>query len=315
MLPRLTLLFLALLVGTVSVADPMPPAQQIIQQMSEANHKINYSGTFIYNRHGHMDTMRIIHRADGDDIQERIIALTGSAREVVRNNRFVTCVIPDNATVLVEKSNPRQFNIHRFPEQVDRISDYYTFSIAGQERVANRSAWVVDVKPKDEYRYGYVLWVDLDTKLLLKSELKNKDNVLLEQFIFTELEIMEEISDKWLEPDEVDPSYIWHDNSVTTTAVPDEGAISWQATWLPNGFVINDQNQTPMQHLVYSDGLALVSIFIEQLEQPKSVVTGPSSIGGINVFSAIFDSHLITAIGEVPEDTVRLIAQSISARN
>ena len=318
MLPRLSLLFLILLpVLTFAVDQTPPPAQQLIRQMSEANHKLNYEGIFIYRRQGAIDTMRIIHKIDENNVRERIVSLTGFAREVIRDKDSVTCILPDDESVMVEKSNPRQFKISQLPEQIAKVSEYYTFSIAGQDRVANRPTWVVDILPKDDYRFGYQLWIDVGSKLLLKSELKNKEGLLLEQFFFAKLEIVENIPDEWLKPGISGVGYIWYDNSSEDSPLH-KGDVSWEATWMPDGFVMSDQekqsvseSQPPVEHLMYSDGLALVSVFVEKLDKSVNIVTGASSMGGVNTFSTMMDSYLITAVGEVPRDTVKLFAESV----
>jgi len=314
---RFLFLLLILVSGSSFATDQMPPAQQLIRQMSEANHKLNYEGVFIYRRQGRMDTMRIIHKVGENGIQERIVSLTGFAREVIRDKNSVTCFLPDDESVMVEKSTPRQFKISQLPEQINKVSEYYTFSIAGQDRVANRPTWVVDIVPKDDYRYGYQLWIDLESKLLLKSELKNKEGVPLEQFFFAKFQIVDEIPDEWLKPEISGVGYTWHDNSSDDFPVH-KGDVSWKATWMPDGFVMSDQekqsveeSQMPVEHLMYTDGLAMVSVFVEKIDKPVNVVTGPSSMGGVNTFSTMTDSYLITAIGEVPRDTVMLFAKSV----
>ncbi len=317
--PSLSFLFLPLMLLSVALSadDQMPPAQQLINQMSQANYELNYEGVFIYRRHGKMHTMRIIHKVDENGVQERIVSLTGFAREVIRNKNSVICILPDDESVMVAKSNPGQFKISQLPEQIGKVSKYYNFSIAGQDRVANRPAWIVNIVPKDKYRYGYQLWIDLESKLLLKSELKNKEGESLEQFFFAKLQIMEDIPDEWLKPEISGAGYTWYDNSSDEVPVHN-GDISWEATWMPDGFAMSDhekqtvnESQMTVEHLMYSDGLALVSVFVEKLDKPGNIVTGPSSMGGVNTFSTMTDSYLITAIGEVPQDTVKLMAKSV----
>lgn len=313
-----SLSILLILISASSFAvDQTPPAQKLIRQMSEANSELNYEGVFIYRRQGKMDTMRIIHKVDENGIQERIVSLTGFAREVIRDKNSVTCILPDDESVMVEKSSPRQFKISQLAEKISKVSEYYIFSIAGQDRVANRPAWIVDILPRDDYRYGYQLWIDLETKLLLKSELKNMKGALLEQFFFAKLQIIEEIPDEWLKPEISGVGYTWHDNSSEDFPLH-KGNISWKATWMPEGFVMSDQekqsideSQMPVEHLMYSDGLAMVSVFVEKLDKSVNVVTGASSMGGVNTYSTMTNSFLITAVGEVPQDTVKLFAKSI----
>lgn len=297
----------------------MPPAQQIIHQMLEANRRVSYEGVFVYRHHNEMDTMRIIHKVDGNNIQERIISLTGPPREVIRKKDMVTCILPDNESVMVEKRRPETLKINQLPEKILKASAYYTFSIAGQGRVADRPAWIIDILPKDEYRYGYQLWVDLETKLLLKSELRNKKGSPLEQFFFANLQIKKTIPDELLEPDMSGVSYNWYDNSADNLVAD---SVSWKAAWAPDGFVMQDhekiasnQQNTSVTHLVYSDGLAVISIFIEKLKGTQKVVTGASKLGGINTFITVIDGYIVTAISEAPKDTVKLFAESVTTVN
>ena len=309
-----------LLTPSVFANEAMPLAQQLVNQMSQANRELNYEGIFTYRRHGRMDTMRIIHKAGPEGVRERLVSLTGFAREVIRDKRAVTCILPDDQSVLVEKSSANQFSV-KLPEPIETISAYYDFAIAGQQRVAGRSAWVVKIVSKDEYRYGYQLWIDLDTKLLLKSELKNLAGKLLEEFSFAKIRIMDSIPEEWLRSSvAIGVDYTWHDNvDKAANASPKQGnSFAWKAAWLPDGFIISDQdkqaigaNNMLVDHIMYSDGLATVSVFIEKLEKNLGVVKGSSSMGGVSVFSTIVDSHLITAMGEVPQNTVKLIARSI----
>ncbi len=312
--------FLILASKSLFAVDEVLPVKQLIRQMSEANHKLSYEGILIYQHQGKVDAMRIIHKVDEDEIQERIVSLTGFAYEVLRNKNSVTYIFPDDESVMVEKSRPRQFNISQLSEQMSKVSGYYTISIAGQDRIANRSALVVDILPKDDYRYGYQLWIDLKSKLLLKSELKNREGIALEKLFFAELKIVEEISDELLKPEISGAGYTeytWHDNS-SKNFLMHEGDASWKATWAPDGFTMSSKekqssgkNETPIEHLIYSDDMAMISVFIEKLDKSEDVVTGFSSIGGVNTFSTISNGHLITAIGEVPKDTVKLLAKSI----
>ncbi len=318
MLSRCIFLLLILHPAVSFSADQMSLAQELMRQMSAANHELNYEGFFVYRRQGNMDTMRIIHKVDENGIQERIISLTGYAREVIRDKDSVTCFLPDDGSVMVKKSNSRHFQITRLPEHIGKVSEYYTFAIAGQDRVADRPAWIVDILPKDKYRFGYQLWIDLASKLLLKAELKDKQGTPLEQFFFAKLQILDEIPDAWLKPEISGVGYTWHDNSSDELPM-DKSYISWKATWMPEGFTISDhekqtveESQMPLEHLTYSDGLALISIFVEKLGESVKTVTGPSSMGGINTFSTMMGKYLITVVGEVPQDTVKLVAKSVS---
>lgn len=314
----LPLLFLPLAVFScvASADDKMLPAQKIIKQMSEANRNFNYEGDFVYHYQGEIHNARIIHKAGISGIQERIISLTGFAREIIRNGNSVTCILPDIESVMIEKSGTIKFSISSLAERIVKAAQYYVFSLSGQERIAGRASWIIDITPKDEYRYGYQLWIDLDTKLLLKSQLKNEKNQLLEQFFFVNLEILDEIPDERLRPVLAGGEYTWYDNSSNTVLINASEAF-WKASWAPEGFFMNSwgrqstNNSGYIEHLMYTDGLTLISIFIEKFEEPQPMVTGHSGFAGVNAFSTMPDGYLITAIGEVPSGTVESFAKSI----
>ncbi len=321
--------FLLFIFVTVSLApqagaESALQAERLLSQTVKANHTLNYEGTLIYRRPGVMDTMRIIHKVDENGVRERITLLTGSAREVVRTKDSVMCILPDTESVMIEKNTPGKLSLSQLPGQIAKASEYYSYVVVGRSRVANRLAWVVDITPVDEYRFGYRLWIDAETKLLIKSELRNDRDQALEQFFFVGLHILEYIHDDKLIPELSDKVNMYGRYGESAGTIPAVGGESgaWRANWLPDGFDIVGRekqaagdNPAAFQHLMYSDGLALVSVFIEKINQDASAATGFSGIGGVNTFSMIDDNVLITAIGEIPRDTIKQIAQSMTPMN
>lgn len=297
-------------------AESASQAQALINEMSHAVRTLNYDGIFIYRRNRQIDTLRLIHKTDESGEYERLVSLSGMAREVIRNNRTVTCIFADHQQVLVEKRRPRNY-IAQLPEPIERIGTHYTFSIGGEDRVAGRDARVVSIVPRDLYRYGYQLWIDKQNKMLLKSELRNKSGIPLEQIMFTQIELPADISDELLKPGFSGEGYTWyHTASAEERLSPEKG--SWQVTWLPGGFTLSDHEKQslvasgdPVDHLVFTDGLASVAVFIEKLRDPPEVNVGPASMGGINAFSKFTDGYQVTAVGEVPQATVQRMANSV----
>lgn len=294
-----------------------PRAQDLINEMSRASRQLNYDGIFVYSRGARMDTMRIIHKSDSEGEHERMVSLTGHAREVIRDNKSVTCIFPDNQAVMVEKSRPRKFVTAKLPEPIEKVADYYSFSVAGRDRVAGRSTWVINIKPKDDFRYGFQLWVDEETKLLMKSELKDISGKPIEQILFTQLQVVDHIPDRLLKPAISGKGYTWY--YASTEELPLHSATHvWSVMDLPAGFVMNDyekqsidENSMPVEHLIYSDGLATVSVFIEKVEDSPDVMRGASRMGGVNTFATYSSGYQVTAVGEVPQKTVQLMANSV----
>ncbi len=314
---------LALLFGSVSVAysdDTAPDPQVLIDEMSKASRELNYDGVFIYRLGKQMDTMRIIHKSGTDGAIERLISLTGHAREVIRDKDQVRCYFPENKEVVVEKSRLGKLISTYLPHPIESISDFYIFEIAGEDRVAGLDAWIINIRPIDKYRYGYQLWIDKKSRLLLKSDLKNQLGVTLEQIMFAQLNVLNEIDDALLEPSVSGKGFTWHHVGNNTNVDVATNDKQWKATWMPAGFAMSEQSREPMitshmpvDHLIYSDGLAMVSIYVEKINQQPDANTGHSSFGGVNTYATHTDGYQITAVGEVPTTTVKLMATSVKS--
>ena len=299
-------------------ADTSGQARQFINEMSRAGRQLNYDGIFVYRHGSRMETMRLIHKADGTKEQERLVSLTGFAREVIRDSASVTCFFPDNQAVMVEKSRPKKFLSTQLPEPIEKIAGYYAFSVGGKDRVAGRSTWVVNIVPRDDYRYGYQLWIDEETKLMLKSELKDDSGWPVEQILFTNIAFLPEVPPELLKPAISAKGYTWYNNSAAGTLVAATDKSAWELTTLPGGFMLSSRekqeagaNSMALEHMVFSDGLAMVSVFIEEVKALNHPEARPTKIGGVNAFATYIDGYQITAVGEVPLKTVRLMANSV----
>ena len=317
-LSRLLIFLLVNTAGTAGAAEADEPvsAQQLINNMSHALSTLNYDGIFIYQRGRQMDSMRLIHKSGSDGEFERLISLTGYPREVIRNDKSVTCIFPDNQSVMVEKSRPEKL-VSPLPDSIETIAANYTFAIAGEDRVTGRQAWIIHIIPKDRFRYGYQLWIDKDSNLLLKSELRNKAGVPLEQIMFTQLEVLDTVPDSLLKPSLSGTNYTWYENTPGEVSKK-SGESRWKVTWMPSGFSMQDyekqtvdNDESSVEHMIYTDGVAMVSVFIEKPRKDLSVSVGPSRLGSVNAFARSFNGYQVTAVGEVPQATVRGMANSV----
>ncbi|MGH8568375.1 MAG: sigma-E factor regulatory protein RseB domain-containing protein, partial [Gammaproteobacteria bacterium] len=166
-------LWLALLTGAVwpaAAVESGREARMLLTKMSEATRSLSYHGTFVSIRGSRVAMMRIVHRGGADGERERLISLMGPAKEVIRRNDEVTCIFPRDRAVVVDKRPPRQFLGATLSRPVETLAAYYDFSVLGGDRIAGRPASVLGIAPKTPDRYGYRLWVDSESDLLLKSE-------------------------------------------------------------------------------------------------------------------------------------------------
>ncbi|HEX7029652.1 MAG TPA: MucB/RseB C-terminal domain-containing protein [Gammaproteobacteria bacterium] len=287
-----------------------------LEQMETALETIDYRGTFVYIHGDEAETMLVFHRVGPDGTRERLVSLNGSAREVLRNDDEVKCILPDDKVVFVEKRHEGGTLAQGIPLNAVRNSEHYEFELQGTGRIAGRQAQLVAIKPRDEFRYGYHLWLDEQTALPLRSELINDAGEPVEKMMFTEIEIGADIDDRLLEPSVSGEDYTWHVSGGEEKAVAETGTpVKFNA--LPPGYEIvsaetRKEDERPSWHLVISDGLASVSVFAEPLVEGKPSLAGLSTLGAVNAFGVRLDEHHITVVGEVPEATVTAIGEAAS---
>lgn len=314
------LLFLTLLcIPVLSSATELGEVQKLLKKMQHAAHMQNYDGTFVYNQgESKLSAMRIIHSADKKGERERLVSLDNVGREVIRNTKNVICILPDRNAVVVEKGRPPVQFPPSFPDKLDHLKGNYSFEIEGEEKVAGQLAHKLIVKPNDNYRYGHRLWIDKKTGLLLKTHLVNEQGRLVEQFMFTHIKYMDSVPAKLLKPS-IDSSKFqrFESNNMKPKTKPVKHSLSWQVTKLPPGFKRDYQrrlkmptSRTPSNQLVFSDGLASISVFIEDnMDDPNLV--GRTNMGAVNAHGKTFKNYHVTAVGEVPHATVKMVSESV----
>lgn len=303
--------------GQVSSQDN---AHRWLNEMSSALQSLNYDGTFVYLHDGKLETMRIVHQTGEHGEMERLVSLTGSPREVLRDDRIVTCIMADSKSVTVGQRRPRQpFPV--VPKDLDSLSRYYQLQELGEDRMAGYVSRIISITPRDRFRYGYRFWIDTGNYMLLKSDLIDADGEAIEQVMFTHLSVTNSIPVTALQPSLTGDGYSWTRQGVDShhpAARP--GSPDWVVKRLPVGFELTDFQRKPMrkdgasvEHMVFSDGLATMSVYVEKLGPDDKVFQGLSNMGAMNAYGAVVDDHQVTVIGEVPPATVQMVASSVGA--
>lgn len=292
-------------------------AMQWLADMSRALQERDYRGTFVYVHNGRLEAMEIVHQAAEDGEHERLLALNGEPREVIRTPEGVTCILPNSKAVMVDRSLPHSPVPDAFSRNLEKIAQHYVLSMDGSDRVSGLACRVISVKPRDNFRYGYRLWLAEDTRLPVKFELMSPDGVALEQMMYTHLEVLDELPDALLEPALDGREFRQIGAEHAEKSLPRQ-ASEWQVGWLPDGFVQTHHTQHAMpsakelvEHLVYSDGLATVSVYVEHMRPVRERLDGLSTMGAVNAMGRALDDHQITVVGEVPAETVTRIAESV----
>lgn len=312
-------LLLVSLVPQAFAADAAPSPRQWLERMSQAAHRLDYDGTFVYSHDGHMQTMRIVHSSHDGKERERLVSLSGPPREVMRDNDRVTCILPDDNAVVEASTGPARRLPIDLPSRLETLERYYNFSDAGSERIAGHDTRKILITPLDRYRYGHALWLHQDKGLLLRSELYNEEGRVIEQLMYTALEFHDQLPAGLLEPETRGRDVVWQ--RATPQAEWYDGAERWTVGQLPPGFVLENRRHHAMagdaqvEHLLFSDGLASVSVFIEQAGEQGEGLVGSLRLGAVNTFTRNLRGYSITVMGEVPLLTAQRIAESVSLRD
>lgn len=291
-----------------------------LKTMAFAAHQTNYSGTFVYQDGvgGHVEVSRITHISDAEGEHERLEGLNGARREIVSSNNQVWLFLGDRKVRIERRHGERTFPA-LLPEQISILKENYQIKQAEEDRVAGFHVHAVVFQPKDNLRYTHKMWAHSESGLLLKAVVLDERAHIIEQYAFTQLSLGGNVNRTWIERDISAPS-IFKKNEITPVVKP-RGELKptdWQIDALPAGFKkimetcrpMRDKTR-PVTHLVFSDGLAGISVFIEDLAGREDVNSGLSSQGAIQIYSRISGDKLITVVGEVPPRTVIQVADSV----
>lgn len=307
---------LAQAIGQELADDPW----QLLEKAAEAAHKLNYKGVFVYQIGQNVNSFQITHINYGTGEFARVTVLDGAPREVLRQGNETVIYQPRNERAMVEKRRVQSSFPAILPTLTDALKFSYQIRQAGLERVGGRDGVIIQLDPRDKLRYGYRFWLDRQSGLLLKSVMINERGDMVEQIAFNQLLLVNNPDMDWFHPgaDSARINNMQVEEKARQYGVEGDG---WVITQLPAGFHKVEQvrrnvsGKTVMaSHLVFSDGLASVSLFIEPIEKNVAPKQGRCVQGATNVFADVVDDHQVIVVGEVPEATVRQIAGSVSFR-
>lgn len=303
-------------------ADPMWQDElNWLKVMAFASHQTDYSGTFLYQYGNHVEISRITHIVDRDGEHSRLESLDGVRREIILNNGQVLCYLGDRKVKLKEhQGTPRTFPA-LLPEQLSSLNENYQIKQGEEGKVAGLHAHAMILQPKDNLRYIHKMWAHSDSGLLLRAEVLDDRNRVIEQNTFIQLTMGgNNIDRSWIEASKPDAVLIAHQqrHAILSKAEAQAGGSGWQVDMLPAGFRKITEvrrpmlgKKTPVIQLVFSDGLAGISVFIESSDNDQDDHTGLSSQGAMQVYSKVAGDYLVTVVGEVPPRTVMRVADSV----
>lgn len=304
-------------------------AQSWLKKIQSAAQKLSYSGTFVYQQANQMRTSRITHVLDGKNEIEKLEILDGKPREYIRNNEEVICYVPETKTLLVEKRVTHDVFPAILAANPADLAEFYNVRKDETGRVAGYDCQAIVLEPRDNLRYGYKLWAEKSTGLLLRAQTLNEQREVVEQIAFTQISIGH------IDRSRAKPSFTntsgWH----VENAVMSQASLSgWTVKSLPPGFkkirevkrIVSDAaaagaasssaaqaNQREVSQMVFSDGLAAISVFIEPGSQSRT--EGSLQQGALNIIGKRQGDFWLTIVGEVPSAAIRQVANSIEFKS
>jgi len=305
--------FFGILLLLCGVAQASDEAFTLFEQMRDALHTQDYEGRFVYQVGQNLEAMYIVHRVSGDAELERLVALDGESKQVIRGGGAVACLAPGKHRMSVIEGSPLGALRPQRQGDSEALRKLYDFELGEDHRIAGRLARVVRIKPRDSLRYGFELYLDKLTALPLRSVVHDPQGRVKSQTLFVELKTGEQVT-----PIERDVSALQLTESARIT-VPAGVTSPEQAAWtfrgLPNGFEVRSYRDEPArsrQHFILSDGLAVMSVYIEPAE--SGALNGFSNLGAAHLYGEQRHGHQITVVGEMPATTLRMAAQAIAPR-
>jgi sigma-E factor negative regulatory protein RseB len=321
-------------IAPASAASPPPPAASVhgkhpersvsdwLVRMHEASRLRSYVGTFVVlSNAGSMSSARIWHACEGDQQVERVEPLTGAPRSVFRRNDEVVTFLPQSRVVRAEKKESAGTFPNLLKATESSIPQFYEAHPLGTDRVAGFEADVVQLAPKDNLRFGYRIWSEKKSGLVVKLQTLNEQGTVLEQVAFSELQLDAPVQAAKLNQmmSATDGWRVEKTDTVKTSA----DAEGWHLKSPVAGFESVNCYKRPhagasgaagAMQWVFSDGLAAVSLFLEPYDRQRHEREGLFASGATQTLTRRIGDWWLTAVGEVPQQTLNAFAQSLERR-
>lgn len=291
--------------------EPLPPQEAAawLQRIADASRRLGYEGLFVFQHDGHAQTLMVSNRPAGDQGESRLLTMDGSPREVRCSQQSSVTLVVNGAQLHLEKRLNKRHFPDLLPEQAGPLANWYAVLRGDTDRVAGKDCTLMDIQPRDVYRWGYRLCIDKQTAFPLRAVMVDGEGQPLMQYSFAEVKL----------------GAIPKADHRPMPAVPDAArpvaVARVEVNGLPPGFrrIAAVRRQLPnmsgeVEHWVFSDGLTHVSLFLEPARKPVEAIKGQSKQGMINLIKRQVGDLQATVLGEAPWATVERIATGLSVK-
>lgn len=289
---------------------------QVLVDAYKASRNLNYHGVLQAEHMQEIRSLEITHSKHGEQEYTRINMLDGAPSEILSegSNTFVYGINDNN--VVIQKRNQHRLFPSVLPQTTFNLKQVYQLNFGKSDRVAGRPTQVVVLAPNDEYRYFYHFWLDQETSIPLKMIVSDHSNKLIEQTSFTKVNVIKSNDLSWFKPNiDLSKEYVVQEEEDLASSAP----RFWKMSTIPLGYKEVSFRVTRISgpnilnhHLIFSDGLAYLSLFIQPVPKGQKPKEGTLAMGNTNIFARYINGYQIMAVGSVPKKTVESFAKSIS---
>jgi len=306
---------LSLVLSFTAVANDSNPAKTLLLEMANAVHNRNFDASFVVVKGKSMEPYRWVHAKQGKIELEHLSLLNGAGLEMIRVNDQVTYFEPQSEPYSLKTDSIAGPIPEVLFKDIQRLSEHYDFVLGGKGRIAGRAAQLVRIESKDEHKYNYWIWLDMESALLLKAAYVNHQGEALEQLQLTHISVTEQPAPMLLE--------VLNRNFPTPLPESelegvDSSSTNWKISWLPAGFELLksdrhklDLNNELTDYYLYSDGFVEVSVFIQR-PLPGKRLSGALTSGATTVYVHNGGNFDVSVVGNVPSLTAKAIAESVT---
>lgn len=291
-----------------------------LQRAVQASRTASYAGTFVHMNGDRLSTVRVTHVNAGGDETERIEPLDGPSLEIVRRNEEMFCYFPDSKTVRLDRRITARFFPSILSGPVENIAKSYDVKLGKSERVLGYDCQWIRLDPRDDKRYPQRLCAEVNSGLVIRAKTFDERRHVIEQYTFTDLRVGPQVART-----DVRSIFEARVKRWTTDAQPRDEAKSVDTGWVvadaPKGFQkVTELKRTlpgrpqPVSQIVYTDGVATISVFVEPNAAPVRTSEAATEEGTTTFFVRPMGDQVVTVLGEVPLATAQQVGRSVSRR-
>lgn len=317
------LLALALLVAANAGAASSQEALDWVKRASEAVDQHSFVADVVYEQGTHIEALRLWRDAGrGAMARERLMTLSGPPREILRREATTTYIAPGATHAIEQRYANRSVRLPR-PEAVSRLEDAYTLNREGADRIAGREAERIRLIPRDDRRYGHLLWIDHATAVVLRADVLAAEGQPVERFMVVDLTFHDTLDEAQLEPALSGSGASFRRIAPAEPVDGPDGGLhdDWYVESPPAGFTLEADRQQPLpghdqpvRHLLYTDGMASISVYLRQRDAAEPL-EGAMTMGGVNIHARVQGDTQILVVGQVPAATVEHMATALVRSN